>query len=130
MLDIKFIRENPKLVKVKSKQKGYDVDVDKLLKVDEERRKLIEEVDKLRSKRKNTANAKNQAQGQALKVKLRQLEDKLEKLREEYYFLINEIPNIPQDDVPIGDDELGNKSIRNWGKLPKFDFEVKDYQEL
>lgn len=60
MLDIKFIRENPDLVKEKSKQKGYDMDVDKLLKVDEERRKLIEEVDQLRSSRKKAAEARDE----------------------------------------------------------------------
>jgi len=42
MLDIKFIRQNPKLVSEKSKQKGYSVDIDKLLKVDQQRRELIE----------------------------------------------------------------------------------------
>ena len=55
MLDIKFIRENPKLVEEKAQQKGYAVDVAKLLKVDEDRRKLIEEVDGLRSDRKKAA---------------------------------------------------------------------------
>lgn len=130
MLDIKFIRENPKLVKEKSKQKGYVVDVDKLLKVDAERRKLIEEVDKIRSDRKKAADARNKVQGQALKVKLRQLEDELEKLHEEFYFLIREIPNMPLDDVPVGKNESENKPIRKWGQPKKYDFKVKDYNEL
>jgi len=130
MLDIKFIRENAKLVAEKSKQKGYDVDVEKLLRVDEERRKLIEEVDQLRSDRKKAAESRNQAQGQALKAKLKEREDKLEKLQEEFYFLIREIPNVPADDVPVGKDESENKPVKTWGKIPKFNFAPKDHQDL
>ena len=85
MLDIKFIRENPKLVDEKAKQKGYPVDVVKLLKVDQDRRKLIEEVDKLRSERKKAADDRNERKGQQLKSDIRKKEDKLEKLQEEFY---------------------------------------------
>src|SRR3989344_1781726 len=99
MLDIKFIRENPKLVEEKAKQKGYQIDIQKLLKVDEERRKLIEEVDKLRSDRKKAAEARNTNQGQALKAKTRELEDKLVKLQEEFYDRIRQVPNLAKDDV-------------------------------
>lgn len=130
MLDIKFIRENPQLVKEKSKQKGYEVDVDKLLKVDEDRRKLIEEVDKLRSDRKKAADARDEKKGQAIKSALKDKENKLEKLHEEFYFLIREVPNMPLGDVPIGKDESENKPIKNWGEPKDFDFTVKDYHEL
>ncbi len=130
MLDIKFIRENPKSVAEKSKQKGYDVDVEKLLKVDEGRRKLIEEVDQLRSNRKKAADARDEKKGSEIKSQLKQKEDQLEKLHEEFYFLIREIPNMPTKDVPIGKDETENKPIRSWGKIPKFDFKVKDYHDL
>ncbi|MEK7580914.1 MAG: serine--tRNA ligase [Patescibacteria group bacterium] len=130
MLDIKFIRENPQLVKEKSKQKGYKVDVDKLLEVDKNRRKLIEEVDKLRSDRKKAAEGRNQAQGQALKAKLKDLENTLEKLQEEYYKLIRTIPNMPKDDVKVGKDESENEIIKNIGKIPKFDFKPKGHLDL
>lgn len=130
MLDIKFIRENPKLVTEKAKQKGYDVDVEKLLKVDEDRRKLIEEVDQIRSNRKKAAEDRDEKKGQALKPELKDKENKLEKLQEEYYTLIREVPNMPLDDVPVGKDESENKSIRKWGEPPKFDFKVKDYHDL
>ena len=130
MLDIKFIRQNPKLVSEKSKQKGYSVDIDKLLKVDQQRRELIEEVDHLRSERKKAAEARDEKRGQQLKKELKEKENKLEKLTEEFYFLIREIPNLPTDDVPVGKDETGNKPIRKWKIPKKFDFKVKDYQEL
>ena len=130
MLDIKFIRQNPKLVSEKSKQKGYSVDIDKLLKVGQQRRELIEEVDHLRSERKKAAEARDEKRGQQLKKELKEKENKLEKLTEEFYFLIREIPNLPTDDVPVGKDETGNKPIRKWKIPKKFDFKVKDYQEL
>ena len=130
MLDINFIRQNPKIVEEKAKQKGYEVDVEKLLKVDEDRRKLIEAVDKLRSKRKDAAEKRDEKQGLELKHQLKEKEGKLEKLNEDFYILIREIPNIPTGDVPVGKDETGNKPIRKWGIPKKFDFKVKDYQQI
>ena len=129
MLDIKFIRENPKLVEEKAKQKGYDVNIQQLFKVDEERRKLIEEVDKLRSERKKAAEARDTNEGQALKVKIRQLEDKLKKLQGQFEGLMRSVPNLPLEGVPIGDD-LSNKSIKKIGTPRKFDFAPKDHLEL
>src|SRR3989338_1544404 len=102
MLDIKFIRGNQKLVEEKSKQKGYVPNVKKLLDVDDLRRRLIEEVDKLRSNRQTAADARDEKQGAKIKGELRTKEDKLEKLNEEFYKLIREVPNLPKDDVPVG----------------------------
>ena len=130
MLDINFIRQNPKVVSEKAKQKGYPVDVQKLLKVDVERRKLIEEVDKLRSKRKKVADRRDEKEGIQIKKQLKVKEDKLEKLQEEYYLLIREVPNMPLDDVPVGKNESENKPIKKWGSKQKFDFKIKDYHDL
>ena len=130
MLDINFIRENPKLVSEKSKQKGYAVDVEKLLKVDEERRKLIEEVDKLRSDRKKAADARDEKKGSEVKSLLKSKEDKLEKLQEDFYKLIRNVPNIPKDDVPVGKDESQNEIVKTIGEKPTFAFKPKDHLEL
>lgn len=130
MLDIKFIRENSKLVKEKSKQKGYDVDVEKLLKVDENRRKLIEEVDQLRSLRKKAADERDEKKGHEIKSQLKSKEDELEKLQEEYYKLIRLIPNLAKDDVTVGRDDSENKVAKTAGEKPKFDFIPKDHLDL
>lgn len=130
MLDIKFIRENAKLVEEKSKQKGYPVDIKKLLKVDEDRRKLIEEVDGLRSKRKAAAEKRDEKAGSEIKKELKEKEDELEKLNEEFYELIRQVPNLPKDDVPIGKDEKENKVERKAGEVQKLDFKPKDHLEL
>lgn len=130
MLDIKFIRDNPKKVSEKSKQKGYVVNVDKLLKVDLDRRALIEQVDKLRSSRKKAADARDEKQGSKIKKDLKQKEDQLEKLNEEFYKLIRQVPNLPKDNVPQGRDENDDKIEKEIGTKPKFDFQPKDHLEL
>src|SRR3989344_8022932 len=130
MIDIKFIRENAKLVKEKSKQKGYDVEVEKLLKVDKDRRKLIEEVDQLRSNRKKAADERDEKKGITIKAELRSKEDQLEKLHEEFYGLVRQVPNLPKDDVKIGKDESQNEVVRKVGEIPKFDFKPKDHLDL
>ncbi len=130
MLDIKFIRENPNLVSEKAKQKGYTPNIKKLLEVDKQRHAFIEEVDTLRSKRKLAAQQRNEKEGTNLKLELKGKEDKLEKLNEEFYTLIREVPNLPKDDVPKGRDENDDKVIKEIGVKPKFDFKPKDHLEL
>lgn len=130
MLDIKFIRENPELVKEKAKQKGYEIDIDKLIKVDENRRKSIEEVDSLRSERKKAADERDEKKGQEIKSQLKSKENELEKLQEDYYKLIRQIPNLAKDDVIIGKDDSENKVAKTVGEKTKFDFVPKDHLEL
>ena len=130
MLDIKFIRENQKKVEENARNKGYKVDIDKLLEVDKKRRELIEEVDKLRSKRKEIAQKRDEKQGQQLKKDLKLDENKLEKLNEEFYDLIRQVPNLAKDDVPVGRDELENKITRQVGRKNQFNFKPKDHLEL
>lgn len=130
MLDIKFIRENAKKVEEKVKQKGYDVDIKKLLEVDEKRRKLIEEIDKLRSERKKVAEQRDENRGQQLKKDLKEKENQLENLQEEFYKLVRQIPNLAKDDVPIGKDESANKIIKQVGKKTNFVFKPKDHLQL
>lgn len=130
MLDIKFIRDNPKLVEVGAKQKGYIPNIKKLLEVDEKRRAAIEQVDKLRQDRKKAADDRDEKQGSKIKSELKQKEETLEKLNEEFYALIREVPNMPKDDVKVGQDESENEVIKTVGEKPKFDFKVKDHLEL
>lgn len=130
MLDIKFIRENAKLVEEKSAQKGYSPNIKKLLSVDETRRKVIEVVDSLRSERKLAAEKRDETKGSKIKKDLKLKEDELEILNEEYYQLIREVPNIPKGDVPVGRDENDNDVLRNVGDKTKFDFKPKDHVDL
>lgn len=138
MLDIQFIRDNPELVAEKSKQKGYDVDVTQLLGFDAERRELLGKVEELRRKRNEIAAAtKGQkpseeqiTQGREVKDKLADLEPKLESIELELLTLLKTVPNMPLDEVPVGDSEEQNVEIRVWGDKPKFGFEPKNHAEI
>lgn len=130
MLDIKYIRENSKLVSEKAKQKGYVPNIEKLLGVDESRRKTQEEVDKLRQDRKKAAESRDEKEGSRIKRELKTTEEKLEKLSEEFYILIREVPNLAKNDVKVGKDEGENEVLRQIGERPSFGFAPKDHLQL
>lgn len=138
MLDINFIRENPEKVKKGVAGKGYDPEiVDRVLKVDETRRQLIAEIDKFRQERnKLTHEGKasfakaSLAKGKKIKEMLQRIEPDLRAVEEEFRNLLLQIPNLPADDVPEGKDESENVEVKKWGKLPKFNFKVRDHLEL
>ncbi len=138
MLDIKFIRENPKKVKEACKKRQVKVDIEGLLKIDKEKRKVQTELEKIFAQKnkasKEIAKTKDKKKiitemkkidkkGDKLKKDLKQLEDKFNEL-------MYQIPNIPFDDVPAGKDEKDNVIMRQVGKKTKFDFEPKDYLEI
>ena len=116
MIDIQFVRDNPDLVKRKAGEKGYQVDVDKLLDVDKQRRELQQAVDELRTRRNQIADAMKQSdgkpdesaiqQGKMLKIELAEREEYLQKTSDEFNEIISSIPNPHQDDVPVGDESL------------------------
>lgn len=130
MLDIKFIRENAETIESNAKNKGYDVDVKKLLRIDDQRRKLIEEVDSLRAQRKEAAQKRDDQRGLELKDLLKTKEDELEKTNEDFYLLAREIPNLTKKDVPVGADESGNIVVKEVGDKPTFAFEARDHLDL
>lgn len=138
MLDIQFIRENPELVEEKAKQKGYEVDIKDLLRLDEARRALTAEVDELRAKRnelaaqlKNTKPSDTQIkEGRELKEQLSGLELKLEPLEEQYITALKAIPNMPLDLVPVGATEKENVVIKTSGTKPEFNFKPKNHAEI
>lgn len=122
MIDIQLVRDNPELVAKKSLDKGYNVDVQQLLGFDTERRKLLTQVEELRRQR-NDLNAQTKGQkpaedqviaGRQLKDQLTDLEHKLAAIDKEYLILLSAIPNLTQDDVPIGGEEL-SVEVSAWG---------------
>jgi seryl-tRNA synthetase len=130
MLDINFIRENAEKVKKATKDKGFDESIiERLLKVDEERRKILQEVETLRGKR-NKFTKDDIEEGKKLKVELKEKEESLNKFEKDYHGLLNQIPNPPADDVKTGKDDSENEVIRTEGKPTKFDFEPKDHLAL
>jgi seryl-tRNA synthetase len=142
MLDIKYIRQNPKKIKEGIKKKGFDEKlVDEVLKVDEERRKKIKEVEKLREKinkiSKEIGKEKNEKkkkellkESKEISEKLERLEGELKKKEEIFESLMAKLPNLPFDDVPVGKDETQNIVLKEVGERPKFDFKPKDHLEI
>lgn len=138
MIDIQIIRDNPELVAEKSKQKGYDVDITQLLGFDEKRRELQGQVDTLRQERNEiAASMKGQkpsdemiAKGREVKDKLANLEHQLSSIEQEFFTLLKTVPNMPLDEVPIGDSEDQNVEIRVWGDKPQFDFPIKNHAQI
>jgi seryl-tRNA synthetase len=129
MLDIKFIRENQDLVKKAIKDKAVDLDLDALLKIDEERRKFITEIDILGQKRKQASKARNVEEGRKLKEELGKLEKDLLEWEKQFQELMLLVPNIPSADTPIGG-EKDFRVIDEWGEKPKFSFPIKDHIAL
>jgi seryl-tRNA synthetase len=138
MLDIQFIRDNPELVQEKSKQKGYDVDVAKLLELDNQRRSLLTQIEELRRQRnEQTESYKGQKPsddqlkaGRELKEKLSQLEDGLKKAEVSYISELSQVPNMPLEGVPVGASEKDNVVAKQVGQQPAFEFSPKTHWEL
>jgi len=140
MLDIKFIRENLDEVKKGVKNKGVNVDIDKILKLDEERRKLIQEVEGLKAEKNKLAysprsdsafrETKDINKAKKIKDKIKKLEPELGKIEKEFKDLMVQVPNLPLNDVPIGKDEKSNLVMKNVGIRTKFSWKPKDYLEI
>lgn len=130
MLDIKFIRENVDLVKTATKNKGFDETVvDKLIEVDIQRRKLIQQTEELRA-RKNKLGKDDIEEGKKLKVEVKEVEESLNSIEEKYNELLWKVPNIPSEKSPIGGNDKENVEIKKWGEPTKFSFNPKDHLEL
>ena len=134
MLDVKFIRENLALVEKSTKEKGYKIDVRDALKIDDERKAILTEVEALRQKRNEVA-AKMKGgkpepalieEGKAIKIELAETEKKLDELEKKLNSKIKAIPNIIFDDVPLGGEEC-SVEIKKWGKNHEEGVDHLDY---
>jgi len=132
MLDINFIRENKDLVKKGVTNKGFEASiVDKVLELDEKRRKLILEIEGLRAKRNKIADQKKVSEeGKKVKEELKDKEPELKKIEEEYKEVLWKIPNPPSKKVPIGKSDKDNVEVKKWGTPTKFDFKPLDHLTL
>ena len=138
MLDIRFIREHPDKVQQAARDKGYDVSINELLELDEDRRELQQQVDALRERRNaNAASMKGgrpeQAlidEGKQIKLELAEREGYLGNADVAYFKLLKKVPNMPWDDVPVGASEDENVETKIVGDIPHFDFEPKNHYEI
>ncbi len=142
MLDIKFIRENSSAVKKSLKDRGTKLDLDKLLTLDSERRKLLTEVESLKCERNKASQeigkmvrdkkdpSDLKAQMKATSQKIKEIDVKVGDISQNLNNLLLNIPNIPHKTVPVGRDSKANKEVKKWGKAKKPSFKPRDHIEL
>ena len=141
MLDLNLIRKNTEKVKESLSKRMDNIDFTELLEWDEERRKLIIDIDILKSKKNKVSKEipelkrkGEEVESYYLEMKevsnnIKVLEDSLTPLEKKINIYLEALPNIPDDDVVAGGKE-NNKVIREWGKKPDFNFAAKDHVEL
>jgi seryl-tRNA synthetase len=124
MLDLKFIRENPELVKKAVADRHDSAPIDEILRLDAERRQGIIKLDNLRQERKTISKEREKAQerGRALRAEIQALEDEAKKLDKQLSELLLQVPNIPQPDVQTGTGPEYNVTVRSWGEPKKLNF--------
>ena len=134
MLDLKFIRENPEIVKAAVKNRNLKFNIQEVLDLDSDRRRMLVEVEGLKAER-NTISKKGKPDKaiidkmKALSQKVDDLDKKVEGIDEKLSNLLLYIPNIPHNSIPIGSPE-NNKEVRKWGEPRKFDFKPKTHIEI
>jgi len=145
MIDIKFLRENPEIVR-KDLKKRDDKEklgwVDEILKQDAEYRKLLREEQQLRHSRNEITQRINMlrkegkdistvvSEAKALPEKIKKADERIQKLQEEIKYKLMRLPNILHESVPVGKDDTGNKVVETVGKKPTFNFELQQHGEV
>ncbi|MFZ8859289.1 MAG: serine--tRNA ligase [Thermocrinis sp.] len=144
MLDIELLRKNPEFVKERLclRREDYPRLVDEALRLDEERRSILRELEALRAERnalskeigkrksKGEQTAELEGKVKEIKEKIEGLEAQLSKVEEQLKRVMLSIPNIPHQSVPVGRDETENVEVRRWGVPRDFDFEPKAHYEI
>lgn len=134
MLDVKFIRDNLELVKKSTREKGYKIDVEEVLELDDKRKKELGRVEELRRERNEIAakmkGGKPAADlivaGKKVKEELATLEKDLSETEEKYTNFLKTIPNVIFDDVPLGGEEC-SVEVKKWGDKKKEGVDHLDY---
>lgn len=143
MLDLKFIRENPEVVKKGLELRGdKSVDIGELLKMDEERRDIIQTVEKWKHERnacsQQVAQYKKEKQNaddliaktRDISKQIKDMDKTLIEIENRIKIQLDWIPNLPHKSTPIGKNETENVVVNAWGKMPEFDFPIQDHLEI
>ena len=138
MLDIKFIRENKDIIKEGARKKHLQVDVDKLLGLDDKRIALSQEIDAFRAEQNRASEEIAKKSGgrsllekmKILKTDLQAKDAELKTVMKEWQSLMLAVPNVPDVSVPDGKDDTENVEVKKVGAPPKFSFAPKSHIEL
>jgi len=142
MLDPKRLRADLELVAEQLARRGFQLDIEKMQSLEEQRKALQVEQQELQNERntKSKSIGKAKAAGEdvqplldevaGLGDKLKAVSEKSDAVQAELHALMMSMPNTPHDSVPDGKDEEDNREERTWGEIPTFDFEPKDHVDL
>ncbi len=143
MLDLQYLRENSDRVKKSMEERGIETDVvDDFLEHDERRREILQEVEELRRKRNVVSEKIGELKQSGEDVqpmieemrsvsdRIDEYEEELKEVEEKQRYARLHIPNVPDESVPVGEDESDNEFVRSWGEPPEFDFDFKPHWEI
>lgn len=140
MLDIHFIRENADIVKAGALKKRIEVDIDRLIAVDDERKLIRQELDAKRSEQNRRSSEIQRATGEEreklieamthLKNGMAEGEEKLKEVMGEWQKLMLAVPNVPDMSVPDGESDADNVEVKKWGTPTEFSFTPKNHVDL
>ena len=135
MLDMKLIREHSDLIKANCARRKCAIDIDNLLELDADYRKLAQDAETMRAERNRLSklcgsdpDAREKVKN--IKVFLGEKEAKMAELEKKIMGAVTRLPNLLAPDVPDGADDTSNVEIRKVGAIPTFDFKIRDHQEL
>lgn len=142
MIDINLLRNDIESLKKILKQRGFDLDVNFFNSLEEERKHIQIKTQELQQERNDLSKQVGILKSQGIdasavlekvaniSAQSKEFESQLILIQEKINNFLLLIPNVPHESVPIGSDETNNKLIKEFGTLPKFDFEVKDHVDL
>lgn len=147
MLELRFIRENIDLVKDRTARRGMASDLlDTFMEIDLRRLKILGEVENLKNRRNiaskeisrlKQGSAKEKAEAEPMIIEMRdmgqtikELDTELARIQEQLQNIVMSIPNLCDDSVPVGLDDIDNIEVRRWGNKPEYSFAPKPHWEV
>mgnify|MGYP001159954247 FL=1 len=133
MHSIKSIRDNPEFFKKKFEARNAKVNLTDLLALDKKNREIIQKKEKLEQEKKIISKQKDKKQfekSKEISKQIESLEDSQRKLKQQIDPILNFLPNVALDDVPVGKDEKSNKELKKVGKIPEFNFKIQSHYEI
>jgi seryl-tRNA synthetase len=142
MLDAKFVEENPELVVLKMASRGIDLDLGEFLKLTKEKKVSLQHIEALRFRLNKASKQIGKMKGEGenpdsliqdmkkVSDEIKDLEGTYKKMDEDLKNILLDIPNIPDESVPVGLDSNSNQEVRTFGKKPSFSFDPKPHWEI
>jgi len=142
MLEAKYIRDHIDEVRQRLSLRGQNIDLEQFVQIDGERRKAIQEWEKLRALQKKVSDevSKKKREGQdgadliaemkKVSQELKDLDGVVQEKEKGLNDFLLTVPNLPHATVPVGKDSSDNAEVRRWGEVPKFGFEPKAHWDI